>query len=116
MKREELITGFTQLGRLMVSIGNEEKWTGFTSGVTEEEYDQLILLVKKQFHLNGWFTNENVNNSLKALQLKFKMSMNNFNNKIYFNNEIKISTKNIISFLNNNKLFIIIMKKFNNGI
>ena len=51
----------------MVSIGNEEKWTGFTSGVTEEEYETLILLVKKQFHLNGWFTNENVNSALKAL-------------------------------------------------
>ena len=67
MKREELITGFTQLGKLMVSIGNEEKWTGFTSGVTEEEYETLILLVKKQFHLNGWFTNEDVNSALKAL-------------------------------------------------
>ena len=51
----------------MVSIGNEEKWTGFTSGVTEEEYEALLLLVKKQFHLNGWFTNENVNSALKAL-------------------------------------------------
>ncbi|MEY3238395.1 MAG: hypothetical protein RI883_2496 [Bacteroidota bacterium] len=67
MKQEELITGFTQLGSLMVSLGNEEKWNGFISGVTEEEYENLISLVKKQFYFNGWFTNANVNGALIAL-------------------------------------------------
>jgi hypothetical protein len=67
VKQEELITGFTQLGSLMVSLGNEEKWNGFISGVTEEEYENLISLVKKQFYFNGWFTNANVNGALIAL-------------------------------------------------
>lgn len=51
----------------MVSLGNEEKWNGFISGVTEEEYENLISLVKKQFYFNGWFTNANVNGALIAL-------------------------------------------------
>jgi hypothetical protein len=38
VKRENEISGFAQLGKLMKALGNEEPWAGFTIGATEIEY------------------------------------------------------------------------------
>lgn len=67
MKRKNEISGFAQLGKLMTALGNEEPWAGFTIGATEIEYQKLQGIIGKQFVLNGWFTKENVLQSLKAL-------------------------------------------------
>ena len=67
MKRENEISGFAQLGKLMTALGNEDPWAGFTIGATEIEYQKLQGIISKQFVLNGWFTKENVLQSLKAL-------------------------------------------------
>ncbi len=70
MKRENEISGFAQLGKLMTALGNEEPWAGFTIGATEIEYQKLQAIIGKQFVLNGWFTKENVLQSLKALGIQ----------------------------------------------
>jgi len=67
VKRENEISGFAQLGKLMTALGNEDPWAGFTIGATEIEYQKLQGIISKQFVLNGWFTKENVLQSLKAL-------------------------------------------------
>ncbi len=67
MEKTSEISGFAQLGRLMVSLGNEQPWSGFTLGVTEDEYQKLQGIISRQFVLNGWFTKENVLQSLQAL-------------------------------------------------
>ncbi len=67
VKQEEIIQGFVQLGRLMTSVGENSKWQGFGSGVTKEEYGALQTLVDRQIAFNGWFTAENVRQSLSAL-------------------------------------------------
>ena len=67
MKRENEISGFAQLGKLMTALGNEEPWAGFKIGATDIEYEKLQGIIGKQFVLNGWFTKENVLQSLKAI-------------------------------------------------
>jgi hypothetical protein len=67
VKKENEISGFAQLGKLMTALGNEENWAGFSIGATEIEYQKLQGIIGKQFVLNGWFTKENVLQSLKAL-------------------------------------------------
>ncbi|MBI1837006.1 MAG: acyl-CoA reductase [Flavobacteriia bacterium] len=67
MKRERIIKGFVQLGKLMISLGNEYEWKGFEVGTTEDEYNKLKEIVSRQFFYNGWFTKENVLQSLIAL-------------------------------------------------
>lgn len=67
MKRIELIKGFVQLGKLFTALGKEEEWNGYASGVTEEEYNTLKVLINRQFFLNGWFIKENVEKALLAL-------------------------------------------------
>ena len=41
MKKENEISGFVQLGKLMTALGNEESWAGFSIGATEIEYQKL---------------------------------------------------------------------------
>lgn len=67
MKRGNEIKGFVQLGKLMVSLGNENSWTGYSIGATEAEYSKIQGFIGKQFVLNGWFTKENVLQSLRSL-------------------------------------------------
>ena len=67
MKRENEIQGFVQLGKLMTALGNEETWSGFSIGSTEIEYQKLQEIINKQFVLNGWFSKENVLQSLSSL-------------------------------------------------
>ena len=56
MNKEQIITAFDGLGKILLAIGNQEEWIGYELGVTREEYEGLQSLVKRQFHLNGWFT------------------------------------------------------------
>lgn len=51
----------------MVSLGEGRDWQDFNLGVTKEEYEQLQVVVNRQIAYNGWFTKENVQQSLFAL-------------------------------------------------
>ena len=80
------IKAFVQLGKLMVSLGNNESWKDYSLGVNEIEYNELEILINKQFVLNGWFTKENVRTSLKALgELLTEEQLVNWVNNYHFN-------------------------------
>lgn len=51
----------------MVALGKGDQWNGYESGVTEEEYETLNVVINKQIGFNGWFKKENVQKSLFAL-------------------------------------------------
>ena len=51
----------------MTALGNKETWSGFSIGSTEIEYQKLQEIINKQFVLNGWFSKENVLQSLSSL-------------------------------------------------
>ena len=67
MEKNNVIKAFAQLGKLMVHIASKQKWENFDCGITENEYEALQRVINKQFVLNGWFTKENVYQSLNAL-------------------------------------------------
>ena len=67
MKKENEIKGFVQLGKLMIALGKEEAWSGFSIGATEDEYSKLQNIIARQFSYNGWFSKENVLQSLNSL-------------------------------------------------
>lgn len=72
MEREIVIKGFVQLGKLMNALGNDQEWPGFEIGTTEDEYLKLKGIIGRQFFYNGWFTKENVQQSLLALSEQLK--------------------------------------------
>lgn len=67
MKREQAIGAFSQLGIIMKELGNGCDFPGTNSGITASEYLGLQQVINKQVQSNGWFTKENVQQSLSAL-------------------------------------------------
>ncbi|NRA13034.1 MAG: acyl-CoA reductase [Crocinitomicaceae bacterium] len=78
MKQEEIIKGFEQLGILMTSLGTNKEWENFSVGVTESEYLNLQTIINRQVSYNGWFTKENVRESLLNIgsRLNYKLVRN----------------------------------------
>lgn len=66
MKNINAIRAFHQLSLVLEQLGSKNEWPGFQLGITEEEYQNLQELINRQFHFNGWFTPENVRQSLSA--------------------------------------------------
>ncbi len=67
MERNQLITAFAQLGQVMLHLGENKEWPGFQIGLSEQEYNDLDLLLRSQQSFNGWFIESNVRSSLLAL-------------------------------------------------
>jgi hypothetical protein len=90
MNKEKIITAFDGLGKILLAIGNQEEWTGYELGVTSDEYEKLQALVKRQFHLNGWFTEGAVLHVFKGWgeQLTIK-NLNTFTRSYTFANSPK---------------------------
>lgn len=92
MEKDNVIKAFAQLGKLMSHIASKQKWENFDCGITENEYENLQRIINKQFVLNGWFTKENVYQSLNALGSQLTESnLNEWTNDYSFS----ISPKNI---------------------
>ncbi len=92
MEKDNVIKAFAQLGKLMSHIATKQKWENFDCGITENEYENLQRIINKQFVLNGWFTKENVFQSLNALGSQLTESnLNEWTNDYSFS----ISPKNI---------------------
>jgi len=67
MNRVQLIDAFDVLGKLMCLLGEGKEWPGYSCGLTEEEYQSMNVLINRQVTFNGWFTPQNVRQSLNAL-------------------------------------------------
>jgi hypothetical protein len=81
---------FTTLGKIIQSIGNSKDWPGYEIGINEQEYNQLDNVVKKQFSLNGWFTEKNVRLTfLNWSKLLIKSELEKWLNTYKFSNKPK---------------------------
>lgn len=90
MKQEEIIGGLAQLGAVMRALGTETEYAGFELGITEKEWNDLQYVINRQVAYNGWFTKENVRQSLKALgDLLTKEKLNEWTSKYTFSEEPK---------------------------
>ncbi len=65
MIQAEIINGFIQLGEIMHSASNEEAYQSNWK-ISAQEYERLLTTINRQFHLNGWFTKESVQFSLRS--------------------------------------------------
>ena len=66
MKQKDIITALSHLGNLMLSLGNKKKWNNSLLNINEEMYNDFGTLINSQISYNGWFTKENVSQSIIA--------------------------------------------------
>jgi hypothetical protein len=67
VNRKEVISAFSQLGKIMELAGKEVDFPGLNCGITQEEYTQLQITINKQVQWNGWFTKSSVQQSFVSL-------------------------------------------------
>ena len=67
MERNSIIIALNQLGKVLVSLGENQPWKDNSLGVTQEEYERFEHVIVRQFALNGWFTQDSVRNALKSI-------------------------------------------------
>jgi len=65
VNREEIIDGLVQLGEIMRSAAKEEHFQIHWK-ISPVQYERLQSVINRQFHLNGWFTKDSVQQSLEA--------------------------------------------------
>jgi hypothetical protein len=66
MTLEHRISAFVQLGKAMKDISTQEEWPGFSSGMTQEEFDAWPGIIQLAVQKNGWFTRDTILQSLQA--------------------------------------------------
>ncbi len=67
MKRDDLLKGLVQFGKLLNALGTHDSWPGYECGITETEFSDLKKMMQKEAQLNPWFTLENLQSAFKGL-------------------------------------------------
>lgn len=74
----------------MSNLGDSVVWADYSTGVTKDEYASLEVLINRQMAYNGWFTKENVRQSLLALGEQLtEEKLSNWTTKYQFSNKPK---------------------------
>lgn len=67
MNLEERKNAFVQLGNVLKHFTSKRDWTDHSCGLTKEEFESFNALILKSKVHNGWFTEENVRESIKGI-------------------------------------------------
>lgn len=90
VNQKNLINTLSKLSPIFKLIGLNSSWTNFSVGITENEFKNFDDVVKKQFYLNGWFTEKSVRNCLLAWsELLTKENLTSWCDSYKFSNNAK---------------------------
>ena len=67
MELNERVKAFVQLGKVLQNFVQEKPWVDYSCGLTEEEYNSVNSVIKKAFQHNGWFSENNVRQSIDGI-------------------------------------------------
>ncbi|MGB1041509.1 MAG: acyl-CoA reductase [Flavobacteriales bacterium] len=67
MNLEERKIAFIQLGKVLENFVEKKEWSDFSCGLTKEEFDSFNHIILKSKIHNGWFTEDNVRNSIAGI-------------------------------------------------
>lgn len=82
MNFEERLNALSKLGAILKNIGEGKEIEGYSLGITESEYNDLVHLVNSVSMYNGWFTPKEV----KRAFLEWGSSLNEENLKKWMSN------------------------------
>ncbi len=64
MSITERVKDLVQLGKVMAHLGEDKEWNGYDLGLTEQEYDDLNVVIQRHKHINGWFEPEQIRHAM----------------------------------------------------
>jgi len=81
---------FVQLGKALNEFSQVKEWSGYESGISQSEFDEMNQLIKRLKSFNGWFTEDNVRRSFKGIsQMLEEQKIEKWLNNYTFNDQPK---------------------------
>jgi hypothetical protein len=60
VKKSRIINAFVVLGTILKELSEKKPYTAAVSMLTEEEYAEVNEVIQREFHYNGWFTEDSI--------------------------------------------------------
>jgi hypothetical protein len=64
VEKSRIINAFVVLGAILNELGENKAYSSKVSSLTEEEYAEVNEVITREFHYNGWFTEESIRQAL----------------------------------------------------
>jgi hypothetical protein len=60
VEKSRIINAFVVLGTILNELGESKSYSSKVSSLTEEEYAEVNEVIAREFHYNGWFTEDSI--------------------------------------------------------
>ena len=60
VKKSRIINAFVVLGTILKELSENNPYSAAVSMLTEEEYAEVNEVIQREFHYNGWFTEDSI--------------------------------------------------------
>ena len=67
MEKSRIINAFVVLGTILNELGENNAYSAKVSSLTEEEYAEVNEVVAREFHHNGWFTEDSIRQAFREI-------------------------------------------------
>ncbi len=100
MEKSRIINAFVVLGTILNELGESKSYSSKVSSLTEEEYAEVNEVIAREFHYNGWFTEDSIRQAFREISAwltadKLTDWTNNYANNDHMKNIAVIMAGNI---------------------
>ena len=67
MEKSRIINAFVVLGTILNELGENNAYSAKVSSLTEEEYAEVNEVIAREFHHNGWFTEDSIRQAFREI-------------------------------------------------
>jgi hypothetical protein len=67
VEKSRIINAFVVLGTILNELGENNAYSAKVSSLTEEEYAEVNEVVAREFHHNGWFTEDSIRQAFREI-------------------------------------------------
>ncbi len=67
MEKSRIINAFVVLGTILNELGENNAYSVKVSSLTEEEYAEVNEVIAREFHHNGWFTEDSIRQAFREI-------------------------------------------------
>ena len=67
MEKSRIINAFVVLGTILNELGENNSYSVKVSSLTEEEYAEVNEVIAREFHHNGWFTEDSIRQAFREI-------------------------------------------------
>lgn len=67
VEKTKIINAFVVLGTILKELGENQAYSIRSAAVTEQEFDEINEVITREFHYNGWFTEDSIRQAMRGI-------------------------------------------------